>query len=72
MDVTDIIKAAGGPSRIAREISRSHATVIGWQRGNRVPAEHARDVAKMAGLDPSQVRPDLYDAPAPDSTSAAA
>ena len=48
---------------VARTISRHHATVLQWRQ---VPAEHARAVAKLAGLHPSDVRPDLYDPPQPD------
>lgn len=57
MEVGEIIKAAGGPSRVARELGRSHATVLGWKK---VPAEHARRIAQIAGLEPADVRPDLY------------
>lgn len=62
MDIAEIIRAAGGPSRVGREIGRSHATVIGWER---VPPHHVRKVAQLAGLTPFDLRPDLYDAPAP-------
>lgn len=60
MNVAEIIRAAGGPARIAKALRRHHASVLGWRR---VPAEHARTVARLAGLDPSEVRPDLYDPP---------
>ena len=60
MNVAEITKAAGGPVRVAKAIKRNHATVLQWRR---VPAEHVRTVARLAGLDPSDVRPDLYDPP---------
>ena len=60
MDVAEIIKAAGGPARVAKAIGRTHATVLGWRR---VPAEHVRNVARLARLDPNDLRPDLYDPP---------
>ena len=60
MQVREIIKAAGGASRVGREIGRHHATVLGWER---VPAEHARQVAELAGVHPHDVRPDVYDPP---------
>ena len=60
MDVKEVIRAAGGPSRLGQAIGRRHVTVLRWRQ---VPAEHARAVARLAGLHPSQVRPDLYDPP---------
>ena len=58
MDIKGIIRQAGGPSRVAKATGlRSHATVIGWRR---VPAEHARTVARMAGLTPRDLRPDVF------------
>ena len=60
----DIVKLAGGPSVIARAIRRDHSTVVGWKR---IPAGHARKVAALAGLHPSDVRPDVYDQHAPAS-----
>ncbi len=56
-----IIRKAGGPSRVARELGRHHTSVLGWTK---VPAEHARAVAKLAAVHPCVVRPDLYDPPA--------
>jgi hypothetical protein len=58
--VKDIIRKAGGPTAVAKAIARRHSTVIEWER---VPAEHARSVARLAGLHPSEVRPDIYDRP---------
>lgn len=61
MEISDLIRKAGGPSRVARELKRHHTSVLGWTK---VPAEHARAVAKLAAVHPCEVRPDLYDPPA--------
>ena len=58
MDTQSIIRRAGGPTKVARAIGlRSHATVIGWKR---VPDVHVRIVARMAGLTPHDLRPDVF------------
>jgi hypothetical protein len=69
MHIKEIIRLAGGPSKVARALARSHTTVIGWER---VPAEHARRVAVLAGLHPSKVRADLYDEPSSSASDIAA
>lgn len=60
MDTKDIIAKAGGVTRVARAVGLTHPSVSVWER---VPPRHVRTVAKLAGLHPSEVRPDLYDAP---------
>jgi DNA-binding transcriptional regulator YdaS (Cro superfamily) len=62
MDITDIIRRAGGASRIARSIGRHHATVLRWRQ---VPAQHARQVEALSGIPRHELRPDLFDPPAP-------
>jgi hypothetical protein len=66
MTITEIIAAAGGPTAVGRTIGRHHTSVMGWRR---VPAEHARPVAKLANLHVSVVRPDLFDPPEPATKS---
>ena len=57
MNTREIIRRAGGPLKVAKAVGRHHATVIGWRR---VPAEHARTVARMAALTPHDLRPDVF------------
>ncbi|MBB2157226.1 hypothetical protein HLH33_13045 [Gluconacetobacter diazotrophicus] len=57
MDVSSIIKRAGGVVAVARAINRHPSTISGWRR---VPAEVAVDVAQLAGLEPSDIRPDVF------------
>ncbi len=58
MDMHEIIKRAGGPTKLAKVVSRHHATVLGWTR---VPAEHVRAVSRATDLPPHELRPDLWD-----------
>jgi DNA-binding transcriptional regulator YdaS (Cro superfamily) len=66
MDTRTIITLAGGPSRVARAIGVHHSSVVKWTR---VPPLRARAVARLAGLQPHDVRPDIY--PPPDAPALA-
>lgn len=55
--VQGILAMAGGSGEVARRIGRTVQAVLKWDR--RIPAEHAREVAIMAGLPLAVVRPDL-------------
>lgn len=57
METRDIIRAAGGPSHVARLIGKKHSTISEWSR---VPAEHVAAVAKASGIAPSVIRPDVF------------
>jgi DNA-binding transcriptional regulator YdaS (Cro superfamily) len=56
----EIIRRAGGVSKLAAAVGRHHATVIGWKA---VPPAHVRVVSQVTGLSPHQLRPDLWDSP---------
>ena len=58
--VADIIKRAGGVYRVAEECGVTRQAVEQWISFNRIPAERALTVARMAQARPSEVRPDLY------------
>lgn len=60
MTTTDIITKAGGVTAVARACGLTHPSVSVWRQ---VPPRHARTVAKLAGLHPNDIRPDLYDPP---------
>jgi DNA-binding transcriptional regulator YdaS (Cro superfamily) len=62
MNIADIIRAAGGASKVARAIGRHHATILRWRQ---VPAQHARQIEALSGISRHQLRPDLFDAPTP-------
>lgn len=68
MDTSEIIRRAGGASKVAKTIGRHHSSVLGWTR---VPAEHVRAVAALSGIPAYEIRPDIFDAPPPASEAAA-
>ena len=47
-------------AELADELGVATSSVCGWDV---VPAERARDVARVLGVGPHQVRPDLWDPP---------
>ena len=63
MDTKDIVRAAGGPTRVAEVFGISVAAVSQWDQ---VPAERVLEVARLSGLRPMDIRADLY--PFPDLT----
>jgi hypothetical protein len=56
MEIDEIIKMAGGPSRVAKAIGRHHSTILGWKT---VPPEHVAKLAEISGIRPAEIRPDL-------------
>ncbi len=57
MDVTDIIRKAGGHKAVAEALGISFQAVYLWKQ---VPAHRVLQIARMAQLRPSDVRADLY------------
>jgi DNA-binding transcriptional regulator YdaS (Cro superfamily) len=58
MEIKDIIRAAGGPKKLASALGlHSHSTVTEWSA---VPPKHVRTVAKMSGFACEQIRPDIF------------
>lgn len=51
------IKAAGGPSRLARFLSVERQAVFGWRR---VPEERCDKVSEFTGIPKHELRPDLF------------
>jgi DNA-binding transcriptional regulator YdaS (Cro superfamily) len=68
--IDEAIRAAGGPTKLAKAIGVDHSTVIGWRRANRIPAERVRAVAVASGIPAHQLRPDIFDPPPPNSEAA--
>jgi DNA-binding transcriptional regulator YdaS (Cro superfamily) len=62
MEMSEIIRRAGGLVRLAAAVDRHHATIWGWSR---VPPKHVRAVAAATGLTNHDIRPDLWDPPEP-------
>lgn len=67
MDVTEIIKEAGGASRLARHLGLHHTTVLGWAE---VPPKHVPAVAALLHVDRHEIRPDLWERPPQPSEAA--
>lgn len=51
------VRAAGGPSVLARALGLSASAVMHWQR---VPARHLPRVSELSGWDKRDLRPDLF------------
>lgn len=57
MKVETIIKKAGGAKALADALGLYKQTVYQWKR---VPAHHVLKVAEITGLEPKQIRPDVF------------
>ncbi|GAN95458.1 phage protein [Komagataeibacter europaeus NBRC 3261] len=66
MDVRNIIRAAGGPSRIGEAIGKTHSAVCRWKK---VPSVHVLTVASLSGISPHAIRPDVF-GPEPQQSTA--
>ncbi|WP_232474804.1 pyruvate kinase [Neoroseomonas rubea] len=61
----DIFARRGAITKIATELGISTAAVSQWKR---VPDERVLDVARILGMPPTQLRPDLTEPPRPEPT----
>lgn len=61
MDIREIIKRGGGPSKLARSLGLHHTSVLGWQR---VPAGRVKRVSELTGVPLYEIRPELWEKPA--------
>ena len=60
MHIREIIKAAGGPVALARQLGIRHSSVCEWDE---VPAKRVPAVSAATGLARHVIRPDIYEAP---------
>lgn len=60
----ELVKMAGGPVIVARELGLTHGAVSQWRR---VPAQHVVKMAMLAGIPAHQIRPDVFPAPQPEA-----
>jgi DNA-binding transcriptional regulator YdaS (Cro superfamily) len=56
MDIRDIVKAGGGPAKLAKALRCHHSTIMGWTR---VPATRVAEVARITAIPVRDLRPDL-------------
>lgn len=62
MDTTEVIRRAGGVSKLAQVLGLHHTTVLGWTT---VPPKHVPAIASLLGVGRHEIRPDLWEKPAP-------
>ena len=60
------LKAAGGPSELARKLGISSQAVSQWER---IPGERTLAVEDITGIPAHELRPDLYRAPRSESAA---
>jgi DNA-binding transcriptional regulator YdaS (Cro superfamily) len=60
MDVKEIIRLAGGASKLARILGLHHTSVLGWKI---VPPKHVPALAALLEVGRHEIRPDLWEAP---------
>lgn len=57
ISIEEVIKTAGGPAALARELKISTAAVSQWRR---VPIDRVLKIEEITGLSRHQLRPDVY------------
>lgn len=50
---------SGGVVSLSRELGIKHTALYSWKR---VPAERVRDISRITGLSPNDIRPDIFGA----------
>ena len=58
--ISDLLEKAGGAARLAELLGCDRTTPYSWKR---IPAHHAAQVARIIGVHPCQVRPDVFPSP---------
>lgn len=58
--VEDLVISAGGFSAVARELGVTKQAVHHWAKRNRVGASRVPRFAKLVGVSPESLRPDMY------------
>jgi len=63
----EAVKAAGGPSVVAKKLGISRQAVAMWYLDSgRIPVEWVRQVERLSGISRAALRPDIYDDEPPD------
>jgi hypothetical protein len=66
-NIKEIVRRAGGPLKLGKEIGLSHSAISCWKR---VPALHCRRVSELTGIPMHELNPSVF--PAPTGADAAA
>lgn len=64
MDLTPIIKRAGGGKALAAALGIVPSAVSHWKRRGNFPLRLVPKVAEAAGMTPHEIRPDFFPPPA--------
>lgn len=51
------MNAAGGPTAVASCLGIKMPSIYSWSR---IPAEHVLTIARMSGISPHEIRPDVF------------
>lgn len=63
MQVSEIIQRMGGPAKAAAALGITAPSIIGWINRGQVPAVRVVAVARMLGVPPHEIRPDVFPVP---------
>jgi len=69
MTIWERIEAMGGSAALARRLDLPTGTVCMWVNRQSIAARYAAAVASALGVDPSDVRPDIFPPHAPDAAA---
>ena len=58
MTPCELIRIAGGVTKVARALSLSHSTVLGWQQ---IPLAHVPAISRTFGVSRHDLRPDYWE-----------
>lgn len=59
-NVKAVIVKAGGAQVVANHFKLSKVSVYKWVWNERVPAERVNELSELSGIEPSEIRPDLF------------
>jgi DNA-binding transcriptional regulator YdaS (Cro superfamily) len=54
------IRRAGGRRPLAEQLGLGSTAIREWENAGRVPVQHVRRVSQITGLQPHDIRPDVY------------
>ncbi|WP_390670877.1 YdaS family helix-turn-helix protein [Gluconacetobacter entanii] len=55
--VRKAVNAAGGPTIVAKRLGIKVPSIYSWSR---IPAEHVLTIARLSGMSPHEIRPDVF------------
>lgn len=72
MDIEQIIDALGGGTRASGRLGLKRTTLLMWRARGRIPPQHVPLVARVLGVDPCAIWPELAAEAAASAPDAAA